>query len=406
MSTYGIGNVGKRKLADGRIRYRARVPNGAGGHKTIGVYDTFEEAESALKVAAERRESGALVIQGETLRTFGPGFLARRAANGGRNGKTDANRWSLHILTAPFADWPLVSIAPKHVAAWIDRLRKKRAKDKRGARPISAQTIRHAVALLRRALQLALQRGLVSINAAAGHELPKVRNEGWTYLMPEEIERLIGCEAIPEHDRLAIQFAIGTGLRQGEQWNLELRDLHIEEGEQDPHLIVRYGKPPGHPGGRAPKNGRIRRVELFGLGLDAARRWLELLPTWAERNPARIMWPTQRGHRRRDGKPPRGWSKAYRKDPTDPAGKRRAPTYLEAAGLADPKKRHDGRGVRWHDLRHTDAAALVSGWWGRRWRLEEIKEQLGHTSTKVTERYAHLAPGVLAEAARGTGRGP
>jgi integrase len=49
------------------------------------------------------------------------------------------------------------------------------------------------------------------------------------------------------------------------------------------------------------------------------------------------------------------------------------------------------RRVRWHDLRHTCASSLVAGWWGGRpWRLEEVREMLGHTSIKVTERYSPL----------------
>jgi hypothetical protein len=58
--------------------------------------------------------------------------------------------------------------------------------------------------------------------------------------------------------------------------------------------------------------------------------------------------------------------------------------------------------VRWHDLRHTCAASLVSGWWGRQWRLEEIRALLGHGSLKATERYAHLADSALQQAAAET----
>jgi integrase len=403
---YGIGSVSPVTLADGRVRYRAKMPTGTGGHKTIGRFDTEEEAWSTLRGHAAQRVSGEIQVTGETLRTFGPGFLARRKANGGRNTKTDKGRWELHVLAAPFADWPLLNIAPKHVARWIDSLAKRRAADRRGKRTISAQTIRHVVALLRRALQLALQRGLVSINAAAGHELPRVRRDlGWTYLMPDEIERLTTCPAIPADVRALQTFAIWTGLRQGELYALELRDVHTED--EAPHLIVRWGKPR-----QPPKNGKLRRVELFGDGLTVARAWIAQLEEYAPRNPAGIMWPTRRGCRRRDGKPPRGWNESFHLDPAErlPRGvakttahakRAKLPSYLEAAGII-PAQRHDGRAVRWHDLRHTCGAALISGWWGRRWRLEEVKEQLGHTSIDVTQRYAHLAPGVLAEAARAT----
>jgi hypothetical protein len=61
--------------------------------------------------------------------------------------------------------------------------------------------------------------------------------------------------------------------------------------------------------------------------------------------------------------------------------------WRETAGIRD--------GVRFHDLRHTCASHLVQGTWApsllsRALRLEEVREWLGHTSIKVTERYAHL----------------
>ena len=413
MSKYGVGSIDERKQAGGIVRYRARV-YADGKHTTIGVYDTRAQAEAALAVTAEDRGSGELVIEGDTLRSFGVGFLARRKANGGRNTKTDKGRWERHVLAAPFADWPLQRITPKAVALWIDKLAHRRAADRRGRRTISAQTIRHVVALVRRALQLALNRGLVSTNAAAGHELPAVRRDlGWTYLLPDEIERLTTCPAIPPDVRALITFAAWTGLRQGELYALELRDVHT--GEADPHIIVRWGAPR-----RPPKNGKVRRIELFGDALTVARTWIAGLDVYTRdakngvsRNPAGIMWPTARGNRRREGKPPRGWSKSFHIDPAlklprgaakPIAHDKRAllPSYLEAAGFGDPKLRHDGRAVRWHDLRHTCASALISGWWGRRWTLQEVMTQLGHTSIKITERYAHLAPGTLAETARAT----
>jgi integrase len=65
------------------------------------------------------------------------------------------------------------------------------------------------------------------------------------------------------------------------------------------------------------------------------------------------------------------------------------PSPLERAGIA--------RHVRFHDLRHTCASALLQGFWAPHWvarplRLEEVKEWLGHTSIATTQRYAHLCP--------------
>lgn len=49
--------------------------------------------------------------------------------------------------------------------------------------------------------------------------------------------------------------------------------------------------------------------------------------------------------------------------------------------------------------------ALLAGWWGHRWTLEQVRDLLGHRSVTTTERYAHLAPSVLAETAAQTNLG-
>jgi len=56
----------------------------------------------------------------------------------------------------------------------------------------------------------------------------------------------------------------------------------------------------------------------------------------------------------------------------------------------------------WHDLRHTGATALLGGYFGRKWRLEEIQKLLGHKDISTTERYAHALQETLNEAARAT----
>jgi hypothetical protein len=168
-----------------------------------------------------------------------------------------------------------------------------------------------------------------------------------------------------------IAFAIGTGMREGEIYNLHLRDLKPDK------VIVRFGSK-----GKATKGGRIRRVPLFGISADAIAQWLPLLAQ--QPNPEGLVWPTKRGGRRERGKAPRGWR-----------------GYLLAAGII-AEHRHDGRPVRFHDLRHTCGSSLVAGWWGRRWTLEEVKELLGHRSIITTQRYAHLADSALDAAARET----
>ncbi len=60
------------------------------------------------------------------------------------------------------------------------------------------------------------------------------------------------------------------------------------------------------------------------------------------------------------------------------------------------------REVWWHLLRHTCATALLCGWWGKKWSLEEVGKLLGHSSTRTTEMYAHLLDSALVQLAAET----
>ena len=368
---WGFGTI---EPSRGRFRVRVRIE---GGYRDFDVVDTREEAEELLRGFSVLATKEEIATTGETLRAYGVGWLDQRELGGVRNIKTDRSRWERHVLSAPFADDALRTIGRRDVKAWVAGLCGRAAADQRGKRRISAQTVKHCLTLLRSCLQSAVDDELLGTNPAAKIKSPKVsRDDGWTYLPPDEQRAVLTCAAIPESVRMIAAFAIGACPRQGEQWALELPDLVVTGPH--PHVMIRYGGP-----GHAPTKGKkIRRVPLFGLALAAAKRWVQILPIFCPHNPRNLVFPTARGcHRGK--KAPRGWS-----------------GYLAAAGLGNPAKRHDGRSIRWHDLRHTGASSLVAGWWGRVWRLEEVRDVLGHTSVTVTERYAHLAPGVLAEAGR------
>lgn len=376
----GLGSVTQTK--DGR--WWARGPRPA--RHSLGVHETREEAEAArVAYLDELTRAGAARAPGTTLRAFGSHHLDELELDGDRSMPQRRERWG-HILRAPFIEDPLQDITRAVVLAWIKVLKKTRVRRGRGPgaveRTISRTYVRAIVGLLSQLFAAAIDEGIVSENPAAGIRIkgePRDDDESevWTYLEPHEQRTILTCD-VPETDRLTIAFAIGTGLRLGEQTNLELRDL-VVDGPR-PHIVVRWGSK-----GRKPKNGKIRTVPLFGLGLDAAKRWLEILPTFAPKNPHRLVFPTKTGARRAPSQHlQQGAGNRVN-------GFRRA---LAAAGIE--------RRVRWHDLRHTCASSLIAGWWGPSWRLEEVREQLGHTSTRITERYAHLAPAVVADLAART----
>lgn len=359
MNTREAGTI--EPLPSGRFRVRVRMPNGA--RKSCGTYATQEEAEGILGALLQEIAESA-PVRGVTVRSmlasWEEALELSRSYVAMANVRSIRKRW---LDSAPFADMLVTSVTRRDVQAWAGSLRE-----------LGPSYARQALTHLRSAFAWAIDNGLTEENPARDVRIPRRparTEEPWTYLQPDEQAALTSVETVAEELRLMAAFAIGTGLRMGEQLSLRLSDLHVGE---NPRVVVRYGSRK-----RAPKGRRIRTVPLFGVGLDAARRWLQLLPAYCPKNTNGLAFPGPNGGFQKVSRVP-GWKE-----------------WLTAAGIT--------RRVRWHDLRHTCAASLISGWWGPAWRLEEVKELLGHHSVRMTERYAHLGASALKQAANRT-RGP
>lgn len=367
MKSPGLGSVTQR----GPDRWWARGPRPA--RTSLGVYATEEEAEDVRRAAvAELARADRTRAPGVSLRAFGARYLDEREREAPRSIKAERSRWK-HVLLAPWADDPIDMLTTPAVDRWARKL----------ARTLPGST-GYVLVLLSQVCAAAVREGLAKTNPCREVRVRRAprTHEPWTYLLPDE-QRALLTAPIPVADALVIAVAMFTGLRQGELFSLRLADVHLD-GDR-PHVVVRYGS-----ASAATKGKRIRHVPLFPPALAALRRWLEILPTWAPSNPRRLAFPGPHGGHRgpsrhlhhnvyRDGRNVRvdGFAAA-----------------LRAAGIV-AADRHDGRPVRWHDLRHTFGASLAAGWWGTPWRIEEIREVLGHASITTTQRYAHLSLDVL-----------
>lgn len=330
-------------LPSGRFRARKKDPLSK-RYVALGSFATREEAELALSRPLPKKG-------GLSLSEFGLAFLPRRRTKV-TDWANDENRWKLYIDGGALGPAPLRDLKRRHVLDWLEWLT---------SLGLEHQTRKNALSLLRVALGDALDRELVTENVAStvrvGRRKEALEVEPWAILYPEE--QLALLNAVPVEEWHTVAFALGCGARNSEQWRLALADVDLERRE----VIF-----------RGTKNKRIRRVPLFGVGFEAAR---EAVDRQKRRCPLAFPSPRTNEARWHDSHPS-GWHR-----------------WLAAAGIKRP--------VRWYDLRHTCATSLLAGWWGRKWSLDEVCQMLGHSSTKVTERYAHFLAETLKKAGAGTG---
>ncbi len=331
-------------LPSGRFRARKKDPI-TKRYVPLGTFDTEEEAQLALTRPLPKKG-------GLTLSEFGSAFLLRRRTKV-TDWSNDEGRWKLYMDGSALGTARLRDIRRIHVLDWLDWLASSLALDH--------QTRKNALSLLRVALTEALDRELVTENAAhtvrVGRRKEALETEPWTILYPDEQLSLLN--AVPVDEWHTVAFALGCGPRNSEQWRLLLADLDLDRRE----VTL-----------RKTKNKKIRRVPLFGIGFEAAREAID-----RQKRKCLLAFPSPRTNEERwHDSHPTGWAR-----------------WLAAAGIKRP--------VRWYDLRHTCATSLLAGWWGRKWSLDEVCQMLGHSSTKVTERYAHFLAETLKKAGAGTG---
>ena len=355
----------------------------------MGTFDDIEEAERRADAAAVVLSEGGLAsVGGVTLAGWGEKWLERRELSGEvRDIENQGRNFKKHIATASFALRPIASITRGDVREWLVTMAKKR---KPGTtETISRSTVKRVYALLRVMLRDACEEEIIRENVARDVKVrgrDESTHEPWTFLSREEQDAIRTCTDIPEHARLVMTFAWLTGLRSSEIAALRLADVLVDD--DDPHVVVRFSRKD-----KATKSGKIRRVPLLPDAVEVVRRWLAMLPTFALKNPVKLAFPTMQGARRQAGKMLGQDFDAKTKKKTD-----RFSRYLQAAGIT--------RHVRFHDLRHTCGSSLVSGVWGRRWSIEEVREVLGHQSIAMTTRYSHLGDTALKIAARETSIAP
>lgn len=367
----------KRERGEGSVtahgeRHRARLPR-CYGRKSVGVYDTPEEAQAVLDAALLDLAADPTPI-GQTFDAFGVAWLAKLIESPHYKRTSvarDVTRWRCYVTDSLLGKTPLADVSEADVRRWLAGLRGKRGK------PLAGQTLSNALSLVRRALDAARQDQIVEANPAAEVRLPKgarvQRGDRWTWLHDPEIAVALECDAIPLRARSIYTTAIYAGLRAGELWGLRREDLDFTRRV----IHVR------HSYDGAPKSWQIREVPMLAPVAEALRAWLALVDATHVRSRHGLVWSSADEGCHAEGYDA-GWSDRVEGKGAD---RKVTPGHKSVAGIK--------RAVRFHDLRHTCASHLIQGTWApelmeRALRIEEVKTWLGHSDVAVTQRYAHL----------------
>jgi integrase len=226
-------------------------------------------------------------------------------------------------------------ISGEHIAGLINDMR---------AKGYAGGTTNHILVLLRYVFNLARKWNVpgASANPTAGlATAPEVHRQ--RFLTPEETQRLVGSIRADKNEiaAKAILLLLLTGARRREVTRARWEDVDWEKRT----LLVPVSK-----------SGKPRTIALNAAAIA-------LLRTAASDSASPYIFPTQLS----------GlfcpWNRIRRR-----------------AGLAD---------VRLHDLRHSFASFLVN----QGVSLYVVQNLLGHTQARMTQRYAHLAPQTLLDAA-------
>jgi len=205
-------------------------------------------------------------------------------------------------------------------------------------------TMNRELCCLKNMLRKAVDWEYLKENPAWGVRQQKENPPEFEFLTEDEIKRLLECCA--PHLKTFLTLAIYTGMRRGELFRLEWRDLSFEKGENGIITV------------RDTKNHETRYIPMSRIVREALQK-----------HPRRIV----------DGKVcPLVFSSPEGNPITDV--KKGFAGALQRAGVT--------RHVRFHDLRHTFASHLVM----KGVDLRTVAKLMGHRDIKVTMRYAHLAP--------------
>ncbi len=328
---YGIGAIYVRKTKQGKERWYIdyRDEEGKRIQKVVKKAQSREEAMLALQKAVSdvfSREHDIKPKQKKVkFQEFADLYLENYAKSNKRSWKTD--EYYLKGIKEFLNNLYLDEVTPLHIEKYkAERL-------KQGVQP---STVNRCLAILKKMFNLAVEWGFLENNQIGKVKLFSEKdNRKERILTKEEEIRLL--KASSEHLKTILIVALNAGMRLGEILSLPWSQIDLSR------KTIRVEKT---------KSGRIRIININSNLLD------ELLKLKKRSGDCVHLFINPR-----TGKPLTTVKTAFK-------------AACRRAGV---------QGLRFHDLRHTFASRLIE----KGADIITVKDLLGHSSVKITERYTH-----------------
>lgn len=314
-----------------------------------GLSNTKKGAEEAERICRARLAAAVEKPEVETLEVFWEFYDKKMQTVGNKRG---ANKVSTLTAKRSHMRTHLLPRFGKTRIDQIDDLAFEDLKIDLGEKELKPKTINNIMSTLLNILTNAKLRKKIAV--VPDVQWVQVPEQGYDYYNFSEAENLLVAAASSYDWACAVVLAIKTGMRLGELRGLLWDDVDLVAGRV--HIRRNLVRTDGRDVEGTPKNGKSRTIDLPASAVKALK-----------------------AHRHLRGK--RVFCDLDGNYQT--IGVWRAALYrvCRAAGL---------REVGWHTLRHTFASHLAM----RGEPLKTIGDLMGHSSLQMTNRYAHLAPGV------------
>lgn len=354
-----MATIRKRVCSDGSITYQVQVrkkgcpPESASFARLTDARKWATSVESAINDGRffPRKEAARHTL-GDAITRYKRDVLYRKAANTIPTFATRLEWWNIQL-----GSYSLDQITPALVAECRDKLLREGPGGEAGGRlalrggGVSPTTARHYLMALSHVFALAVREwGWLKETPMSKVDKPRMNPGRVRYLTNEELTSFL--EACRESDcgylYPAVLLAITTGMRRGEQLGLTWNQVDLERG------WIALGET---------KNKDRRGVPIVNSALDALRSLRKV-----RRIDTDLLFPSHKGKKPFDLRKPFGRA-------------------LRQANIQN---------FHWHDLRHCAASYLaMSGV-----PMKVIGKLLGHRTSDMTDRYAHLADQVVDDAVK------